>query len=111
MIRATEYLNTDGFYNTRGYYNFSKPFAARKYTLSFGGMASFNNNVSYTTFKDPLQEAVTTDMVQNVAKNWVFSQRLGLRYNQAEHIDITPDVSYTHNTTNKQDHAEKKKKI
>src|SRR5690606_32112330 len=46
MIRATEYLNTDGFYNTRGYYNFSKPFADRKYTLSFNGMAMFNNNVS-----------------------------------------------------------------
>ena len=99
MIRATEYLNTDGFYNTRGYYNFSKPFADRKYTLSFGGMVSFNNNVSYTAFRDPSQDAVTPDMVRNIAKNWVLSQRLGLRYNPTETIDITPGVSYTYNTT------------
>ena len=99
MVRATEYLNTDGFYNTRGYYNFSKPFAARKYTLSFGGMVSFNNNVSYTAFKDPTQADITPDRVRNAAKNWVFSQRLGLRYNPAETIDITPGVSYTYNTT------------
>jgi len=99
MVRATEYLNTDGFYNTRGYYNFSKPFAARKYTLSFGGMVSFNNNVSYTAFRDPAQAGITPDMVRNVAKNWVLSQRLGLRYNPAETIDITPGLRYTYNTT------------
>ena len=99
MVRATEYLNSDGFYNTRGYYNFSKPFADRKYTLSFGGMVSFNNNVSYTAFKDPSQPAVVPERVRNVAKNWVLSQQLGFRYNPAETIDITPGVRYTYNTT------------
>src|SRR5690606_37074548 len=37
--------------------------------------------------------------VRNVAKNWVLSQRLGLRYNPAETVDITPGVRYTYNTT------------
>ena len=99
MVRATEYLNTDGFYNTRGYYNFSKPFADRKYTLSFNGMAMFNNNVSYTAFRDPAQGDVAPDMVRNIAKNWVLSQGLRLRYNPAETIDITPGIRYTYNTT------------
>ena len=99
MIRATDYLNTDGFYSTRGFYNFAKPFANKQFTFSFGGMVSFNNNVSYTTFKDPELVGATPDMVRNIAKNWVLSQRLGLRYNPSEKIDITPGVRYTYNTT------------
>lgn len=99
LVQATEYLNTDGFYNTRGYYNFSKPFADRKYTLSFGGMVLYNNNVSFTTREEDLAGSMVLNTVRNVAKNWVLSQRLGLRYNPAETVDITPGVRYTYNTT------------
>ncbi|MGV3761267.1 outer membrane beta-barrel protein [Parapedobacter sp.] len=99
MVRATEYLNTEGFYNARGYYNFSKPFAERTYTLSFGGSLSFNNNVSFTTAEENRGGAPVLNTTQNIAKNWVLSQRLGFRYNPTETIDITPGVRYTYNTT------------
>ncbi len=99
LVQATEYLNTDGFYNMRGYYNFSKPFADRTYTLSFGGMISYNNNVSFTTTEENLAGAAVLNTTRNIAKNWVLSQRLGFRYNPTETIDITPGVRYTYNTT------------
>src|SRR5690606_17041909 len=67
--------------------------------ISFNGMAMFNNNVSYTAFRDPAQGDIAPDMVRNIAKNWVLSQGLRLRYNPAETIDITPGIRYTYNTT------------
>ncbi len=99
LVQATEYLNTDGFYSTRGYYNFSKPFANRTYTLTFGGMVSYNNNISFTTTEEDLAGTPILNTMRNVAKNWVLSQRLGFRFNPKETIDITPGVSYTYNTT------------
>ncbi|WP_262245306.1 TonB-dependent receptor [Parapedobacter soli] len=99
LVQATEYLNTDGFYNTRGFYNFSKPFANKKYTFSFGGMLSYNNNISFITTEEELAGSPVLNTARNVAKNWVLSQRLGLRYNPTEYVDITPGVRYTYNTT------------
>ncbi len=87
LIRETEYLNTNGFYSTRGFYNFSKPFADRTYTLSFNGMANYNNIVSYTNSD------------RNVAQNWVLSQGVNVRYNPKETIEVAPGVRYTYNTT------------
>lgn len=99
LVQATEYLNTDGYYNTRGYYNFSKPFANRTYTFSYGGMISYNNNVSYAT--SALGNDGETDLTsaRNVAKNWVLSQNINFRYNPKETVEITPGVRYTYNTT------------
>ncbi|GGG80467.1 hypothetical protein GCM10007415_11110 [Parapedobacter pyrenivorans] len=99
LVQATEYLNTDGYYNTRGYYNFSKPFANRTYTFSYGGMISYNNNVSYAT--SALTNNGETDLTsaRNVAKNWVLSQNINFRYNPKETVEITPGVRYTYNTT------------
>ena len=97
VINATEYLNTDGVYNTRGFYNFSKPFADRTYTLSFNGMVSYNNNVSYIT----AAPAEGTDLItrRNLAKNWVLSQGMNFRYNPKETIEVSPGVRYTYNST------------
>src|SRR5690606_34744001 len=80
-------------------YNFSKPYADRTYTLSFGGSVSYNNNVSFTTAEEDRGGTPTVNTTRNIAKNWVLSQRLGFRYNPKETIDITPGVHYTYNTT------------
>ncbi|WP_257666628.1 TonB-dependent receptor [Parapedobacter tibetensis] len=87
VVQATEYLNADGFYNVRGFFNFSKPFSDRKYVVSLSGFSSYNNNVSYTS------------SIENIARNLVLSPGLNLQYNPKETIEITPGVRYTYNTT------------
>src|SRR5690606_33022663 len=67
--------------------NFSKPLADRTYTLSFNGMAAYNNNVSYSNSQ------------RNIARNWVLSQGVNFRYNPKETIEVAPGVRYTYNTT------------
>ncbi|SFC57127.1 Carboxypeptidase regulatory-like domain-containing protein [Parapedobacter composti] len=98
VINATEYLNANGVYNTRGFYNFSKPFADRTYTLSFNGMVSYNNNVSYVTAPENNAEASLLTQ-RNIAKNWVLAQGVNFRYNPKETIEVSPGVRYTYNTT------------
>lgn len=85
LVQETQYLNTDGFYNTRGFYNYSKPFSDRKYVISLNGMASYNNNVSFTNAE------------RNIARNWVLSQGLNFRYNPKETMEVVPGVRYTYN--------------
>ena len=101
IVQSTEYRNTNGFYNARGFYNFSKPFANRTYTVSFGGMAMYNNNVSYVTSQaaNPGQSENTWETLRNTARNWVLSQNINFRYNPKETLEITPGVRYTYNTT------------
>src|SRR5690606_7464643 len=99
LIQATEYLNTDGVYNARGFYNFSKPFADRTFTLSFNGMASYNNNVSYVTTLANNSDLLTMATQRNIAKNWILSQGINFRYNPKETVEVTPGVRYTYNTT------------
>lgn len=96
VINATEYLNTNGVYNTRGFYNFSKPFADRTYTLSFNGMVSYNNNASYVTSPADGMVLVTR---RNIAKNWILSQGVNFRYNPKETVEVSPGVRYTYNNT------------
>ncbi len=87
LIQETQYLNTSGYYTLRGFYHYSKPFNDRKYTLSFVGMANYNNNVAFTNFQ------------KNTARNWILMQGLNFRINPTETLEITPGVRYTYNTT------------
>ncbi len=97
VINATEYLNADGVYSTRAFYNFSKPFANRVYTLQFNGMASYNNNVSYITAAPTPGADLLTQ--RNLAKNLILSQGLNFRYNPKETVEVSPGVRYTYNNT------------
>lgn len=87
VVQETSYLNTDGFYNLRGYYHYSIPFAERVYVLSFSGFAGYNNNISFT------------DDIRNIGRNWNLSQGLNFRYVPSESIEVTPGVQYSYNTT------------
>jgi len=87
VVQATSYLNADGYYSTRGFYNYSKPFFDRKYVVSLNGSANFNNNISYTNDEE------------NIAKNWVLTQGLNIKINPQEWLEVTPGVRYSYNTT------------
>lgn len=86
-VQETNYLNTDGFYSTRGFYSFSKAFDKRKYVISANGSANFNNNVSFV------------DNEKNFAKNWVLSQGLNFQVNLGDWLELMPGINYTFNTT------------
>ena len=87
LVQSTTFLNTDGYYNARGFYSYSKPFFDRKYVVSVNGSANFNNNISYTNSEE------------NTAKNWVFAQGLNIKINPKEWLEVTPGVRYSYNTT------------
>ena len=87
VVQQTSYLNTDGAYNLRAFYNYSIPFKNREFTASFMGFATHNNDISFS------------DNDKNIGKNWMWSQGLNLRYIPSENLEITPGVRYTYNTT------------
>jgi hypothetical protein len=81
----TRYLNTNGFYSVNGFYNWSKPFAERKYTLSINGFANYSNNINFV------------DDQKNIGKNLIFSQGASFQLNPAQWIELNPGVNYTAN--------------
>jgi hypothetical protein len=81
----TRYLNTNGFYSVNGFYNWSKPFAERKYTLSINGFANYSNNINFV------------DDQKNIGKNLIFSQGANFQLNPAPWIELNPGVNYTAN--------------
>lgn len=83
----TRFQNADGFYSARAFYNYSKPFDERKYTLSFNGNVNYNNNVGFI------------DSEKNIGKNWVFSQGARFRISLDELIDTEINTNYTVNST------------
>ena len=81
----TRYLNTNGFYSVNGFYNWSKPFAERKYTLSINGFANYSNNINFV------------DDQKNNGKNLIISQGASFQLNPAQWIELNPGVNYTAN--------------
>jgi hypothetical protein len=84
----TRFTNADGFYSVRGFYNFSKPWSERKFTLSFMGNLNYNNNIGFV------------DDVKNIGRNWVVSQGTRFRVSLDEKMDTEISANYSINSTN-----------
>lgn len=92
----TKYQNASGFYNASAFYLFNKPWAERKYTFSFHGNISYNNNISYLTdVLDSLGAHQTTQ--KNVAKNLVLNQGTRFRVDITDVVDAEVNASYSIN--------------
>ena len=85
--QVTSYINTDGFYSLRGDYSYGKPFAERKYTLTYSGSAYLNNNVAFI------------NMEKNIAKNYMIRQELEFQIDIKEVVDFRLETSYAINKT------------
>jgi len=101
----TQYLNADGFYNFTGRVTYSKPWAERKYSLTFNGTAQYNNNVGYltTVTGDPLAatpEEIAAAQQKNIAKNLVFTPEIRFRVDLPNIIDAQILTNYAINRTN-----------
>lgn len=82
--QETRYLNTDGDYNYRFVYGWSRRLKDGKYNFYLDGTAAYNNNILY------LQD------VKNTAKNLALSQ--SARSNMLlEWIELMAGVTYTYN--------------
>jgi hypothetical protein len=85
--QTTSYTNTDGFYSLRGDYSYGKPFAERKYTLTYSGSAYLNNNVAFI------------NLDKNIAKNYMIRQELEFQINIKDVVDFRLETSYAINKT------------
>lgn len=85
--QVTSYTNTDGFYTVRGDYSYGKPFADRKFTITYSGNASLNNNVAFI------------DESKNIAKNFNIRQELEFELDIKDVVDVEFETSYGINTT------------
>jgi hypothetical protein len=104
----TQYLNADGFYNLTGRLTYSKPWAERKYSLTFNGTAQYNNNVGYLTdlshsvITDPLlanPEEIAAAQQKNLAKNLVLTPEVRFRVDLPNIIDAQILTNYAVNRT------------
>jgi hypothetical protein len=101
----TQYLNADGYYNISGRLTYSKPWAQRKYSLTFNGTATYNNNVGYLTnltALDPLtatQADIDANRLKNIGKNLVLTPELRFRVDLANIIDAQVLTNYSINRT------------
>lgn len=94
----TQYLNADGFYSASGGYTYSKPWAQRRYTLSFNGNASYNNNISYISNVAATTYDLTTE--KNIAKSLTFTQGSKFRVDITNVMDAEANASYSITKTN-----------
>lgn len=81
----TRYLNTDGYFNLMFFYNWSKPIADKKYTISINGMANYTNNINFV------------NGAKNIGKNTILMQGANFQINPVEWLEMAPGVSYTVN--------------
>ncbi|MBC8054636.1 MAG: outer membrane beta-barrel protein [Sphingobacteriaceae bacterium] len=89
--QVTSYTNTDGFYNIRGNYSYSKPFSERKYTLTWDGGANMNNNLAFVS-RDGVR-------ARNIAKNFIVNQGIEFEIDLDEIIELEFKTSYSINNT------------
>ena len=85
--QITSYTNTDGFYTLSGGYSYGKPFADRKFTLTYSGDAALNNNVAFI------------DNSKNIAKNFNIRQELEFEIDINDVVDVEFETSYGINRT------------
>lgn len=98
----TQYLNTDGYYTSSLNATYSKPWAKRKYTLTFNANASYTNNIGYSSSVayDAISNSESTTTLRNVAKSLVVTPGIRFRTDITDVIDAEFRSSYSINTIN-----------
>ncbi|KAA2241923.1 outer membrane beta-barrel protein [Chitinophaga agrisoli] len=87
LKQNTTYINTNGFYNVKGLYTFSKPFADRKYTLTYFGDAGYSNNIAFTNGE------------RNIGKDLTIRQGFKFRADLDDIMDAELNTAYSFNGT------------
>jgi len=83
--QETDFLNTDGYYDMRGFYHYSTPLAGKVLTLNLNGALDYTNNLTYI------------DNIRNIGKNIVYTQNLQIDFQIEDILEADLRSSYTHN--------------
>lgn len=91
----TKYLNADGYYSYGGFFNFTKPWDNRKFSVQLSGQANYINNIGYLT-----DGSVANAVAQkNVAKTTTFGPNFRFRTDITDVIDAAINTGYSINKT------------
>ena len=93
----TKYLNTDGYYSVSGQGTFSKPWAERKYTVSFNASLSYVNDIGFISSVD--SNNVVSPLQKNIAKILTFRPGTRFRLDILDVIDAQLSANYSINKT------------
>ncbi len=98
----TRYQNADGYYSSSLFGAYSKPWASRKYTLTFNANANYTNNIGYSSrvTYDAVANTETLLSEKNVAKSLVVTPGVRFRTDITDIIDAELNSSYSINTIN-----------
>jgi len=83
--QQTSFLNTWGYFDSRGYYMYSRDLFTRGIQLNLNGSVDYINNISY----------INDD--RNVARHVILSQAANLRYSVEDIVEAEVNTSYTVN--------------
>lgn len=83
--QQTSFTNTWGYFDSRGYYMYSRDLFGRGVQLNLNGSADYINNISYINAE------------RNVAKHVILSQAANLRYSVEDILETELNTSYTVN--------------
>jgi hypothetical protein len=87
----TQYLNADGNYSYGGNITYSKPWAERKYTITFNARTNYSNTVG---FVDEIINGVQGATQKNIAKNLTFTPGTRFRLDLTDIIDAQLNANY-----------------
>lgn len=93
----TQYENTNGYYQTSGFFTYGKPWANRKYNVYLTGNVSYTNNVGYVSSIDSTTVALTRQ--KNIAKNLQLTPGVRFRLDLPDIVDAQVLTSYSINKT------------
>ncbi len=98
----TRYQNADGYYSSSLFGAYSKPWASRRYTLTFNANANYTNNIGYSSrvTYDAASNTETLLSERNVAKSLVVTPGIRFRTDITDIIDAELNTSYSINTIN-----------
>lgn len=86
--QQTSFANTWGYFDSRGYYMYSRDLFKRGIQLNLNGSADYINNISYINSE------------RNVARHIILSQAANLRYSVEDILETELNTSYTVNRAN-----------
>ena len=87
------YINANGYYTGSAFFNISKPWDERKYTLSFTGNVAYTNNIGYSASVD--SNNTMSALERNIAKNLVFTPTTRFQVAMTDIMDAQANVSYS----------------
>ena len=98
----TKYQNADGYYSSSLFGAYSKPWANRKYTLTFNANANYTNNIGYSSrvTYSAASNSETLISEKNVAKSLVVTPGLRFRTDITDIIDAELNTNYSISTIN-----------